>query len=262
MADYLDDVCKEIKYKTIHKEIRSELQSHIDEFVNQYGEIYGDSARDIAGRSMGNAKELGRMINKQYRMPFNSSLGLVIWAAVNTMLGWALYPFWISIWKYHPTIVTPVALIALLYCIINMFYLRRTHFKFSMRDWGQIALGTVIGSAVSITALLLISNIGVFGNYIYGVRCPIPYKWRPWEYEMPIVLFFFWALWMIYMFSLGKPKGEKTFWIMPSKGKTALTIVPYGGNISLGDMGQNITDNDSIDIYGNKVSRGKIIGDN
>ncbi len=248
--DFLNAVCGEIKYKTIHKEIRSELTSHIDEFADRYGEIYGDSAREMAVKQMGDAKELGKMLNRSYRMPFNCSFGLMIWALLNTILGWTVYPFWMKIWRLHPTNATFAAAVVLLYCVLNVFYLRRAHFRFALRDWGHIAAGVLIGSAVSVAALLLISKAGDFGYYPYGYKCLIPYKWNPVNYDMPMLLFFFGIFWMIYMFSLGKPKGKKEFW-----------IVPYRGNISFSEMAQNVTDNDSFDIYGNKVSRGKIIGD-
>lgn len=210
MFYYLDEVCEEIKYKTIHKDIRNELQSHIDEMAEQYGEIYGDHAREFAARSMGNAKELGSMLNRQYKMPFNSQWGLAIWAAINAILGWTLYPLWMTIWRHYTSVATFAACAVLVYCVLNMLYLRRTHFKCSFRDWGHIALGTLAGSAAAVTALLIASAIaGTFGCYTYGVQCAIPYIWRPWNYEMPMLLFFYWAMWMMYMLSLGKPRGWK-----------------------------------------------------
>lgn len=209
MFYYLDEVCGEIKYKTIHKDIRNELQSHIDELTEQYGEIYKDHAREFAARSMGNPRELGEMLNRQHKMPFNSRWGLVIWAAANAILGWTLYPLWMMIWGQYTHAAVFAACAVFVYCVLNMLYLRRTHFKCSFRDWGHIALGTLAGSAAAVTALLLVSNIGTFGCYTYGARCAIPYIWHPWNYEMPMLLFFYWAMWMMYMFSLGKPRGWK-----------------------------------------------------
>lgn len=239
MSFYLDEVCKEIKYKTIHKEIRKELQSHIDEFAEQYSEIYGSAARDTAQRHMGNPKELGEMIDNQYPMPFDSSWGLIIWSALNAILGWTLYPLWMDIWRYRTEIVTPVACCVFLYCVLNMLYLRRTHFKCSFRDWGHIALGVIAGSVLSVGALLWVSAItGDFGNYTYGARCAIPYVWHPW-YEMPMLFFFFWAMWMMYMISLGSPKGWK---------RRMFKIFPYRLPSEMVNLGSG----EYYDVYGDK----------
>lgn len=240
MFYYLDEVCGEIKYKTIHKEIRKELQSHIDEFAEEYGEVYGKSARDMAKMHMGNAKELGEMIDRQYPMPFNSQWGLAIWAAINTALGWTLYPLWMDIWRYNNKIATPVACGVFVYCILNMLFLRRTHFKCSFRDWGHIALGTIAGSVLSVGALLLVSAVmGDFGHYTYGAQCAIPYIWHPWQYEMPMMFFFFWAMWMMYMISLGSPKGWK---------KRRFKVFPY----ALPSEMLNMRESEYYDLYGDK----------
>lgn len=247
MFYYLDEVCEEIKYKTIHKEIRKELQSHIDEFAEEYGEVYGRTARDMAKMHMGNAKELGEMIDRQYPMPFNSKWGLAIWAAVNTVLGWMLYPIWMDIWKHSTKIATPVACGVFIYCILNMLFLRRTHFKCSFRDWGHIALGTIAGSVLSVGALLCVSAAaGNFGYYTYGARCVIPYIWHPWLYEMPMMFFFFWVMWIMYMLSLSTPKGWK---------KRQLKILPY----VLPGEALNMRESEYCDVYGNKRKYSDIV---
>lgn len=205
--DFLDIVCGEIKYKTIHKEIRMELQSHIDELTEEYESLYGKNARDMAVKAMGNPRELGRKINKQYRMPLNWKFGLVFWAAINTAVGFAVYPFLVNIYSVRINSILYAVMVIAAYCLINVFYLRRTHFKISFRDWRDIAAGTIIGSAFSLSYLLIMSNLWSFGYYPYGARCAIPYRWEM-PFGIPLYFFLFWILWVVYMFSTGKPNGK------------------------------------------------------
>lgn len=249
--EFLETVCREIKYKPRRKEIREELTSHIDELTEQYKSAYGDYAEEMAIRTMGNAEELGKKINNQYRMPFNSKYGIAIWTFINTTLIFLLYPIWIYIWRAYPTKVTFAAMILVLYAVLNLLYLKRGHLKCSLRDWRDILIGTLLGAGISIGGLLIASSFFEFGHYPYGAMCKIPIKWEFVNYDMPMILFSFWVSWIIYMLSLGKPKYKKG----------DLRFVPlYGGNISSSTF-MNIEDSDGVDMFGNKISRGKIIGD-
>lgn len=207
--DFIDRVIKEVKYKPRHEEIRCELRSHIEELTEQCERFNGVTAEETAVSYMGDAQELGRKINNQYRMPFNNTYGIAIWSFINTMLIYALYPIWIYIWNRYPTKITYAVIVPVIYIILNVFYLKRGHFKFALRDWRDILFGTLAGAAVSIGCLLIVSYFFQFGYYPYGALCKIPIKWEPYNYDMPMILFNFWLWWMIYMVSLGKPKKSK-----------------------------------------------------
>lgn len=207
--EFLDIVLKEIKYKPRHGEIKDELQSHIKELTEHYKDTCGDYAEDMAVKCMGDAQDIGRKINRQYRMPFNSVFGIAIWSFINTALIYLLYPVWIYIWKRYPTSVTFAVIAPIVYVVLNVLYLKRGHFKFALRDWRDILIGTLAGAAVSIGGLILVSSFFKFGYYPYGAMCKIPIKWNPVNYDMPMVLFSFWVCWMIYMISLAKPKKTK-----------------------------------------------------
>lgn len=207
--EFLDLVLKEVKYKSRHAEIRAELQSHIEELTEQYKKAYGDYAEDMAVKCMGEACEVGGKINRQYRMPFNNTYGIVIWSFINTALIYLLYPVWIYIWRYYPTAVTFAAIVPVVYAVLNILYLKRGHFKFALRDWRDILIGTLAGVAASIGGLLLASSFFKFGYYPYGAMCEIPIKWSPSSFDMPMALFCFWVCWMIYMLSLAGFKNTK-----------------------------------------------------
>lgn len=229
--EFLDNVLKEVRYKPRHDEIRDELRSHIEELAEQNERFGKENAEDMAVRYMGDAEELGRKINKQYYMPFNSKYGISIWSCINTMLIYFLYPVWLYIWKRYPTMVTYAAIVPIIYVVLSIMYLKRGHFKFNLCDWRDILIGTLAGAAVSIGSLLLFSSFFKFGYYPYGAMCKIPIKWNPVNYDMPMVLFSFWVCWMIYMISLAKPKKTKGGQVFMFGNKSVLYPVP----INIGD---------------------------
>ena len=67
--DFLRTVCSEIRYRKIHPEIQEELKLHIDDLTEQYmSNGYSEQeAVSRAIRSMGDAKELGKSLNKQHK---------------------------------------------------------------------------------------------------------------------------------------------------------------------------------------------------
>ena len=69
IKDFLESVCKEIKYKPIRKEIGQELENHVEEAKEDY--IHkGESeavAMDKAIADMGDAEILGKTLNKIHR---------------------------------------------------------------------------------------------------------------------------------------------------------------------------------------------------
>ena len=67
--EFLDNVCRNIKYKPASNQIKEELKTHIDE-VKEEKIDEGYSAKEAEGlavNQMGNAKEIGRKLNKIHR---------------------------------------------------------------------------------------------------------------------------------------------------------------------------------------------------
>ena len=67
--DFLDDVCCEVKYKSANKFILDELEGHIEDLKNDnlckgYTEV---QAEEKAVEQMGNAKEIGKRLNKIHK---------------------------------------------------------------------------------------------------------------------------------------------------------------------------------------------------
>lgn len=63
---YLDNICSLIKNKRVHEEIKSEIKAHLEELERGY-ERDGkreDEATDLALKSLGNPKEIGKNLNK------------------------------------------------------------------------------------------------------------------------------------------------------------------------------------------------------
>lgn len=233
--EFLDNVLKEVKYKPRHKEIRDELLSHIDELTEQCKNFCSDNAEDMAVGQMGNAKELGKKINNQYRMPFNCVYGIAIWTFINTVLMFLLYPIWIYIYKLYTTKAIYAAMIPAAYALLNILYLKRGHFRCSFRDWRDILIGTSVGTAVSIGGLYLLSYFFKFGYYPYGAMCKIPVKLLPTSHEISVFLFAFWVLWMIYMLSLGKPKKSKDGIFLYKYSSDGVFIPGHMGKINIDD---------------------------
>ena len=67
--EFLDNVCSNIKYKPASNQIKEELKTHIDEVKEEkIDEGYSaKEAEELAVNQMGNAKEIGRKLNKIHR---------------------------------------------------------------------------------------------------------------------------------------------------------------------------------------------------
>ena len=67
--EFLDNVCSNIKYKPASKQIKEELKTHIDEVKEEkIDEGYSaKEAEELAVNQMGNAKEIGKKLNKIHR---------------------------------------------------------------------------------------------------------------------------------------------------------------------------------------------------
>lgn len=80
--DFLENVCKQIKYKPIREDISKELENHIierKEFYLEYG-VSEDEAEKKAIEQMGNAEEIGKSLNQIHKPRLNIKLVIVILA--------------------------------------------------------------------------------------------------------------------------------------------------------------------------------------
>lgn len=67
--EFLDNVCKEIKYKPANKTISDELESHIEEIKeeNICKGMSVEEAENNAVKQMGDAKKIGKKLNKIHK---------------------------------------------------------------------------------------------------------------------------------------------------------------------------------------------------
>lgn len=222
---FLDEVCSKVKYKTAHKEIRAEMRSHIKELSEecQKASLSREQAVDAAVRRMGDAEEIGRELNRLYRLPFNCRFGLSIWAALMTITAYLLYPPLYKI--YDHTIKAPCPTVCILGAILifmlgNIMYLRRGRLIFSLKDIGCTAIGFIIGWVIVQSGLLLVSEMmGIRGFYPYMSDVKILFA-SPY---VPLVLkelsvfamegFCLWICIMVYMSAIKSKKVRKSGFI-------------------------------------------------
>lgn len=221
--NFLDSMCDEIRYKSIRKEVWDEIKSHMEEIAGQYmesGYDY-DTSMAIAASHMGNAKEIGEMFNNHYKMPFNNSFGLALWAAVVTFLIYIGYPL---IYKLHNgTIRTggynTAAVIAILaaFAVANVLYLRRGRLIMCFRDGGMITVGFLIGWGVSMLCLIASSFFVRPWYYAYFSDIKIPFEplYLPLLPKNHMVFgveyFAWWFCLMAYMIAVKSRKKIKPF---------------------------------------------------
>lgn len=233
MADredrFLDEVCKNIKYRTVHKEIRAELRSHIRDVSEEYVKTgYSrEQAVNTAIARMGSAEEIGKALNRQFCLPFNCRFGLSVWAALVTIAAYLLYPL---LYKIHSgTIKIPcasvvIAAIILMFILINVMYLRRGRLKFSVKDIGGVTVGYFIGWTIVQSGLLLASRIvGEYGFYPYMQDVKILFGFP----YIPLVLkelsafameyFCLWLCIIIYISAIKSAKMRKSGFIFAAR---------------------------------------------
>ena len=76
---FLNNVCQEIKYKPIRKEIVDELENHIQEIKEEYIKkgMNEDEAEEKAVKQMGEAKTIGKELNKVHKPKLDWKLLLI-----------------------------------------------------------------------------------------------------------------------------------------------------------------------------------------
>ena len=118
--DFLNDVCRQIKYKPIREEIAQEIKSHVEESKENYMEkgIQEKEAEEKAILQMGNAEEIGKKLNKIHKPKFNLSLFII----VSLLLGFGIL---VNSLNYANEYFIILILSVLVFCLIYFFDYRK-----------------------------------------------------------------------------------------------------------------------------------------
>ncbi len=211
--EFLDEVCKYVKYKSVHMEIRSELREHIYENIHEW-----KMSEEEAVTSMGEPEEIGKAFNKNFHLPFNCRYGLCIWAAMVTVFIYLIYPVFAKLFNNtintgHNNVVILSAISFIMF--INVLFLKRGMLKLSFYDTINVTMGFLLGYVISVIVLMVFSKSGYY-LYFSDVKIPIEFPYIPLLPINKIVFglefFSWWSCIVIYIISArGKEKTkEKT----------------------------------------------------
>lgn len=89
--EYLDDVCRNIKFKVAHRILRKELTSHIDDKVNELKEAGVDNAEAKAIEAMGDPHETGQALNDIHKP--QTEWGMITIVLLLSIVGIVAYIF-------------------------------------------------------------------------------------------------------------------------------------------------------------------------
>ena len=158
VSDYLDAVCAGIKYRSIHREVREELSTHIHETAEELG-----CPLDEAVKYMGSPEETGAMFNEAHRMPFNSSRGLFLWAALYALFICIAYILINVLNGYRIFSLMPLIIV---FVFANGKLLKRGRFKMSAADAADIIMGAAAGLAVGMVLIFTPYLSDIWNTYV------------------------------------------------------------------------------------------------
>ena len=172
---YLGEVCRKIKYKSIHKTVRSELKAHIEESAEELERFTNKENAEIrAIHYIGSADDVARAYNGYHKMPFGSRYGLIIWAALVTAVFYFSAPVFKILMNLQKSAPAMILGLLFLFAALNYMLLRRAHLIISGRDARDILLGFLAGAGTSLGILYAASYIyGCFGFYPYYTNMKI-----------------------------------------------------------------------------------------
>lgn len=169
LHDFLEEVCRHIKYRSIHNDIRDELASHIYEIKEREG-----FTTEQAVAMMGDPAEIGKNINKAYRMPFNCRYGIEIWAAAAAAPVCIAYPFLKALSGTNIGFAAMLIIIAA-YGLLCGFIIRRSNVRLTLRDILSAAVGGLCGTVITLAVVYLVSLMFTNGVYPYYPNVRIPF---------------------------------------------------------------------------------------
>ncbi len=161
LYDFLEEVCRHVKYRSIHNDIRDELSSHIYEIKESEG-----FTTEQAVAMMGDPAEIGKNINKAYRMPFNCRYGIEIWAAAAAAPLCLAYPFLKALSDTNIGFAAMLIIIAA-YGSLCGFIIRRSNVRLTLRDILSAAAGGLCGTLITLAAVYVASLLFTKGVYPY-----------------------------------------------------------------------------------------------
>lgn len=129
IKEFLNEVCEKIKYKPIRNEIAEELENHIKEAKENYIEegMEKEKAEELAVTQMGEAKELGKKLNKIHKPKFN----LMLFILTIILLQFSFLISYISSNKDNVKINLILIILGLIPCILIYFFDYRKLEKYS-----------------------------------------------------------------------------------------------------------------------------------
>ena len=129
VKEFLNEVCEKIKYKPIRKEIAEELQNHINETKENYIEegIKEKEAEQLAIKQMGEAKNLGKKLNKIHKPKFN----LMLFILTIILLQFSFLISYVSSNKDNSKINLILIILGLIPCMLIYFFDYRKLSKYS-----------------------------------------------------------------------------------------------------------------------------------
>ena len=231
--DFLDSVCGEIKYKSVHESVKQELNSHIEDGMEYYMEkgFSKSDAMHFAVSHMGDSHEIGRMLDREYRLPFNSRFGLGVWAAIVTVIVYTVYPFLYSLYTggviKSPYVDFLILGVIFAFMALNVLYLRSGRKVINPFDMGQITVGFLLGYAFAASLLTIFSKLtGNSEYYVYMPEVGLPFS-PPYIPFLPIKVnifalqgFSWWFCIIAYVVSV------------KSKGKNSMVVWNWASGIS------------------------------
>lgn len=161
MNMYLDEVCRNIKCRSVHADVRNELSAHIYDLAKEHG-----CPPEEILQYMGKPEEIGAMFNKCHKMPFNSRRGLLLWAALYSFLIGMTFPFLSDMFiADNYTIFFTLIPLIFIFIAANRMILKRCRLKISAADAAETAVGALIGTAAGIIISAALVFAGIFDSY-------------------------------------------------------------------------------------------------
>ena len=169
LYDFLERVCAQVKYRSIHNEIRNELSEHVMELEENEG-LTAEQAVAV----MGNPSEIGKSINENYRLPFNSRYGLHIWAAIISAVICLAYPYLRTLSRTNTGFFI-MLIIVTVYSVLCGFAIRKSNARISIRDIGSVAAGSAVGNILTLAVIYVFSMLLTKRVYPYFQSVYIPF---------------------------------------------------------------------------------------
>lgn len=169
--DFLNNVCKEIKYKPVNKPISEEIEAHIEELKNDNlcKGLTEEQAEERAVEQMGNPTQIGKRLNKIHRPKLDLitlifTLGFIYFGGQF----WSFFyldSYWnfrtnLSEWSVYYKLVCIELILGVLFSIFLFFYDYRKIYKHSK---------LIFILATALNMFTYFKGVRANGNIVYGL---------------------------------------------------------------------------------------------